>query len=367
MESLFPNLHWTNFLIIPGLLIGYTVHELAHAFAAYFLGDTSQVERGKITLNPFRHISWFGSFAFLLFGIGWPNPLEANPNTFKRKYVDMGLIALAGPVASFTLSLSALLFTLSIAALLVYSSGATTDTVLAYLNFPLAANLPQSLNLQAMLMAFTSYIAVASFWLAFTSLLPLPGLDGFIIIFSVIGYFRERKAGQPPVRVASPKAPHRPHGPINASQRRNNVSDIHFKLGAEYHEAQQYDDAIARYRQAINTDRYFGPAYVNLGLAYLGKGRRREAIQAFRGAVQQADDQKSQSEAWYQLHQLSEVSPLDENEAKESMAELGAAPWTDTKPRPNWLGLGISCGLLLIAGIFFYGYLLSSAIEALTA
>jgi Zn-dependent protease len=359
-------LHWTNLLIIPGLLIGYTIHELAHAFVAYFLGDTSQVERGKITLNPFRHISWFGLFAFLLFGIGWPNPLEANPNHFKRKYMDMALIALAGPVASFTLSLAALLLTLSMAALLVYGSGATTDTVLAYLNFPLAANLPQSLNLQAVLMAFTRYIAIANFWLAFISLLPLPGLDGFIIIFSVVGYFRERKVGQP-ARVASLKASRRLYGPINASQRRNNVSDIHFKLGAEYHEAQQYDDAIARYRQAISADRHFGPAYVNLGLAYLGKGRRREAIQAFRGAVQQADDQKSQGEAWYQLHQLSEVSPVDENEAKESMAELGASPWTDTKPRPNWLGLGISCALLLIAGIFFYGYLLSSAIEALKA
>ena len=67
MEDLFPNIHWTNLLIIPGLLIGYTIHELAHAFAAYFLGDYSQVERGKITLNPFRHISWFGFFSFLLF------------------------------------------------------------------------------------------------------------------------------------------------------------------------------------------------------------------------------------------------------------------------------------------------------------
>ena len=133
MENLFPNVHWTNLLIIPGLLIGYTVHELAHAFAAYFLGDYSQVERGKITLNPFRHISWFGFFAFLLFGIGWANPLEANPQNFKRKHLAMCLMAAAGPVASFTLCIAGLLLTLSIAAALVYGSGATTDEVFLFL------------------------------------------------------------------------------------------------------------------------------------------------------------------------------------------------------------------------------------------
>ncbi|MEM7346840.1 MAG: hypothetical protein AAF485_21585 [Chloroflexota bacterium] len=72
MNELFPNFGWANLLIIPGILIGYTVHELGHALTAYYLGDHSQVERGKITLNPLEHISWFGALAFILFGIGWP-------------------------------------------------------------------------------------------------------------------------------------------------------------------------------------------------------------------------------------------------------------------------------------------------------
>jgi len=46
---------------------------------------------------------------------------------------------------------------------------------------------------------------------------------------------------------------------------------------------------------------------------------------------------------------------------------VAAAPWTDTKPRPNWLSLGLSSALLLLAGIFFYSYLLSSLIELLKA
>jgi len=360
-------------LIIPALLIGYTVHELGHALAAYFLGDYSQVERGKITLNPLRHISWFGFFAFILFGIGWPNPLEANPQNFKQKHLSLSIIAIAGPIASFTLSLAGLLLTLSVAAILVYGSGATTDEILSFLNFPIAVNLPQTLNLQALAMAFTSKIAIASFWLTITSLLPLPGLDGFAFIISLIGYFRRRESTgnspttkqAPPVSAASSIPQSRPL--INQYKRRNNVSDIHFKLGTEYHQNQQYDDAIARYRQAINADQHFGPAYVNLGLAYLAKGKRREAIHAFRGAVQYADDQKSQGEAWYQLHLLSEVSPVNEQAAQESMSEMGAAPWTDTKPRPNWLGLGIGSAVLLLAGVFLYGYMLTNLIEMLKA
>jgi Zn-dependent protease len=365
MDNIIPELHWTNLLIIPGLIVGYTAHELGHAFMAYFLGDYSQVERGKITLNPFRHISWLGSVAFILIGVGWPKPLEADVNNFKRKSRDLSIVAAAGPAASFTMCLFGLLLTLSLAAALVYGSGSTTDDVFRLLYFPVADELPQSLNLPALAVAFTSQIAIASFWLAFTSLLPFPRLDGFVIISSLMAMSRNQTNETVPEkpRAQIPIHPIRP--PLNLYERRNNVSDIHFKLGTEYHEAQKYDDAIARYRQAINVDQKFGPAYVNLGLAYLGKGRRREAIHAFRGAVQYADDQKSQAEAWYQLHQLSEVSPVDEDAAHESMAEMGASPWTDTRPRPNWLGLGVSSIILLIGGIMFYGYLYTNLIDLL--
>jgi tetratricopeptide (TPR) repeat protein len=175
---------------------------------------------------------------------------------------------------------------------------------------------------------------------------------------------RERKQPQEPVR-SRPQRTNRLLLPIQQQRRRNAAANIHFKAGTDYHLDHQYDDAIARYRQAIANDQHFGPAYVNLGLAYLAKNRRREAIRAFRGAVEYADDQKSEQEAWFQLHQLSEVSPTDETSAQASLVEMGAAPWTDIKPRPNWVGLGVSGGLLLLGGLFFYGYLLTSLIEIL--
>lgn len=369
MESLFSSFHWTNLLIIPGLLAGYTVHELGHALVAYLLGDTSQVERGKITLNPFTHLSWFGVASFLLFGIGWPKPVQTNPAKFKRKHLDLFLVAVSGPAASFTFSLVGLLVTLGVAAAAVYGSGVTTDRVFAFL-FPPADNLPATLNIQAWAMAFTTNLAAASFWLTFTSLLPLPGLDGFAAIVSLLAYLRERRLREPELPDRTPARPAVARGPIlpvDQRRRRNNAADIHFKIGVEYHQSGRYDDAIARYRQAIANDRNFGPAYINMGLAYLARGKRKEAIRAFRGAIQFADDQKTQAEAWQQLHQLSEVSPVDEALARESMSEMGASPWTDTQPRPNWLGLALLSGVLLVGTAVLYGYLLNQLIAYLRA
>jgi tetratricopeptide (TPR) repeat protein len=297
----------------------------------------------------------------------------------------------------------------------VYFSGATTDKVILFL-FPIDPNLPETLNIQAWTIAFTGHIAVTSFWLALISLLPLPGLDGFAAILSLVAFFRERAAQQvenaqrverpqpvegaqsverpqsvesaQPVESAQRKSVERTQriertqniyqqrqleetlvngSPILMSQRkrRNTAADIHFKLGTEYHQENKYDDAIARYRQAISNDQHFGPAYINMALAYLAKGQRKRAIQAFRGAVQYADDKKSQTEAWYQLHQLSEITPINEETARKDMAEMGDTPWTDTQPSPNWLGLLVSSTLLLVGGIFLYSYLLTQLIEIL--
>ncbi|MEW5957984.1 MAG: tetratricopeptide repeat protein [Chloroflexota bacterium] len=363
MNSFFPSLHWTNLLIIPGLLIGYTVHELGHALTAYFLGDTSQVEQGKITLNPLAHLSWFGALSFLLFGVGWPKPMQANPHHFKRRYLDLFLVAVSGPLASLTLALSGLLLTLSVAATVVYVSGSPTDRVLAFL-FPASSQLPHSLDLQAWTMALTGKIVSVSFWLSFISLLPLPGLDGFAAIASLLALARDRQRRHAAQLAAAP-AFTRPLTWQDQQHRRNSAAEIHFKIGVQFHLEQKYEDAIARYRQAVANDKNFGPAYINMGLAYLARGRRKEAIQALRGAIEHADDQKTQTQAWQQLHQLSEVSPVDEAAAQQSLSEMGASPWTDTQPRPNWLALGLGGGVIVLAALGLYGYLLSRLIQLL--
>lgn len=367
MTEFLPQWHWTNLLIIPGLLVAYTGHELAHAFTAYFLGDHTQVTKGKLTLNPLRHISWFGALLFLLIGIGWAKPLELDSSRFKSRYIGVFVVALAGPLASLFLTLFTLFVTSFFAAGLILISGESTEHVVSFL-FPQGERLPDTFNWQAASMALTYYLVAANFGLLITSLIPLPGLDAFVVLVSLYTYFRQ-PATTPvptqPIPTRNTRA-NDPLAPISQARLRNNAADIHFKIGTEYHELQHYDDAVARYRQAIANDEKFGPAYINLGLAYLAKGKRREAIHAFRGAVQNADDEKARQEGWLQLHRLSEVSPVADD-AAESMARLGEAPWTDTKPRPNWLTLGVSSGLLLLGSLLVYGYLFASLLLALRA
>jgi Zn-dependent protease len=367
MTEYLPQWHWTNLLIIPGLLVAFSVHELAHAFTAYFLGDPSQVTKGKLTLNPLRHISWLGALLFLLIGIGWAKPLELDSSRFKSRYMGVFLVAIAGPLASLFFTLVTLFVTSGFAAGLILISGESTEHVVSFL-FPQGENLPLKFNWQAAAMALTYYMIVANFGLLITSLIPLPGLDAFVALVSLYTYFR--RPATPPV--PSQPVPFRnarvndPPTPISQDRLRNNAADIHFKIGTEYHLTQQYDDAVARYRQAIANDEKFGPAYVNLGLAYLAKGKRREAIHAFRGAVQNADDEKARQEGWLQLHRLSEVSPVAEDAAA-SMARIGKAPWTDTKLRPNWLTLGLGSGLLLLGSLIVYGYLFANLLLVLQA
>ena len=62
---------WATLWLLPALFIGFTVHELAHALVAFLLGDTTQVERNRLSFNPLRHVSWVGMATFLLIGIGW--------------------------------------------------------------------------------------------------------------------------------------------------------------------------------------------------------------------------------------------------------------------------------------------------------
>lgn len=92
-------------LILPAVIIGLTVHEFAHAYTAYKLGDHTAKEQGRVTLNPLKHIDWLG-FAFIVFaGFGWAKPVMFNPDNLKKKHRDEILIALAGPISNLLLAL----------------------------------------------------------------------------------------------------------------------------------------------------------------------------------------------------------------------------------------------------------------------
>ena len=64
------------------------------------LGDKTPKYQGRLTLNPFAHIDYFGALAILLFGFGWAKPVQINMRNFKNPKWGMAISALAGPLSN---------------------------------------------------------------------------------------------------------------------------------------------------------------------------------------------------------------------------------------------------------------------------
>lgn len=87
------------------LLVTLTVHESSHAMVAYYLGDPTAKMRGRMSLNPLKHLDLMGSLVFVLTQrIGWGKPVPVNPANFKNPVRDSALTALAGPMSNLILA-----------------------------------------------------------------------------------------------------------------------------------------------------------------------------------------------------------------------------------------------------------------------
>ncbi len=95
--------------VIIVVFITLPIHEFAHGFVAYKLGDPTPRWQGRLTLNPMAHIDWMGAAAMLLLGIGWAKPVQVNSNYFKKPKRDMAITALAGPTANLIVAFLSLL------------------------------------------------------------------------------------------------------------------------------------------------------------------------------------------------------------------------------------------------------------------
>lgn len=94
-------MNWEMALVmLPGLVIGITAHEFAHAWSASLLGDNFPRRQGRVSLNPFRHLSLLGTLALVVLPFGWGKPVELNLYNFKRPKRDYLITSLAGPLAN---------------------------------------------------------------------------------------------------------------------------------------------------------------------------------------------------------------------------------------------------------------------------
>ena len=141
-------------LMIPGLLLAVTVHEVAHGWVADRLGDPTARLAGRLTLNPVPHIDPLGAIAFVVAGFGWARPVPVDARNLRRPIRDMAWVAAAGPLSNFVTAFLGLV-------LLVLVSQFVTSPFLAR---PVTGML--------------RFVYTFNLGLAIFNLIPLPPLDG---------------------------------------------------------------------------------------------------------------------------------------------------------------------------------------------
>lgn len=100
--------------LAPIVLASLTLHEVAHAWVAWRLGDPTAKDEGRLTLNPLVHVDPLGALMFVLTYVlaglpfGWARPVPVDPRHFRRAKEGMALVAAAGPATNFLVALACL-------------------------------------------------------------------------------------------------------------------------------------------------------------------------------------------------------------------------------------------------------------------
>jgi len=146
------------------------IHEVSHGYAANMLGDKTAEYEGRLTLNPVKHLDFFGSFIVPLlsytlggFIIGWAKPVPFNPYNLRNKKWGEAIVAGAGPLSNI---LIALIFGFAIRLL------------------PLS---------ESFLLIFQAIVFI-NILLAIFNLVPIPPLDGSKILFSFLPFDSRARA-----------------------------------------------------------------------------------------------------------------------------------------------------------------------------
>jgi Zn-dependent protease len=177
-------MNWQNMLyVLPGILLGLTVHECCHALCAWKLGDNTARDQGRITLNPLKHIDIVGFIFLLVVGFGWAKPVEFSPENLKNFRRDRALIAAAGPISNFVLGVILALIVKAVSLYFTAGDARPGEFIIVLVN----------------VIYFAAYI---NFVLFIFNLIPIPPLDGSHIVFSALNLNPQaenviRKIGMP--------------------------------------------------------------------------------------------------------------------------------------------------------------------------
>jgi Zn-dependent protease len=143
-------------LISVPFLYSVVIHEVAHGWVAYKMGDPTAKWLGRLTLNPLKHLDPIGTLMLFLVGFGWAKPVPININNIANKRMGLVFVSSAGILANILFAFAALLFFRLFS---VPSSG--IGAVIVY------------------------YIVQINITLAALNLIPIPPLDGSKILMGI--------------------------------------------------------------------------------------------------------------------------------------------------------------------------------------
>ncbi len=149
---------------IPAILIAISMHEFAHGYVSYRLGDPTPKEQGRLSLNPLKHLDPMGTLCLLILKFGWAKPVSVNPYYYYNKKRGMVMVALAGP-----------LMNLSIAFIATFCMGVILKITEGYAGTGVQY-----------LFRLLNYTSIINIGLGVFNLIPVPPLDGSKILGAVL-------------------------------------------------------------------------------------------------------------------------------------------------------------------------------------
>lgn len=177
------------FFQIAVLVMSVVIHEVSHGLAALWLGDPTAKYAGRLTLNPLKHLDFWGSLVvpfIMIFtlgvGFGWAKPVPYNPYNLKDQKKGPALVGLAGPLSNIIIALF-----FGLAARFIYMNSLIKLDIIKNLISRNYENLAFSVSgsMSSIFFLIFSMIVVINVFLAFFNLIPIPPLDGSKLVFAL--------------------------------------------------------------------------------------------------------------------------------------------------------------------------------------
>lgn len=163
--------YWIQQLMaLPAILIALSVHEMAHGWVSYKLGDPTPKMTGRLSLNPKAHLDPVGAICLFFFHFGWAKPVQINSRYYKHTKLGIVLVSLAGVAMNFILAFITLL-------------------ILGLIEKFIAPVIPvteASVRIYNIIYQMIYYGVTINLSLGVFNLIPVPPLDGSKVLFAVL-------------------------------------------------------------------------------------------------------------------------------------------------------------------------------------